>query len=131
MARKYPRGPLTEQSHKPVRANSSNGHPPNRGPIQTIHAFGWGVKYRQYYSVIIPVQVAASVLEEFYTDCLERLALKQFRNEPAPGNVFALSIGSDFMAFRLADSTQSLTWSGCEIIADDLLANARMVHGTV
>ena len=37
--------------------------PPNGGPLKTPHAFGWDVRYRQYVSFIIPVQVVASVLE--------------------------------------------------------------------
>ena len=53
---------------------------PNGGPIQTTNARGWEIRYRQYFSFIIPVQVAASVLEEFYTSCLRRIALNQFRN---------------------------------------------------
>lgn len=99
--------------------------PPNRGPIQTTNAYGWDVKYRQYFSFIIPVQVAASVLEEFYTDCLHRIAPKLSQNSPAPGNAFTLNIGSVFLAFRAADPSECLTWVACEIIVDALLTNAR------
>lgn len=100
--------------------------PPNGGPIQTTNIRGWDIKYRQYFSFIIPVQVAASVLEEFYNDCLRRITLKQSRNKPDPGNAFAFNLGSVFLAFRAADPNQSLTWFACEIIIDGLLEHARM-----
>ena len=98
---------------------------PNGGPIQTTNAHGWEIRYRQYFSFIIPVQVAASVLEEFYTSCLRRIARNQFRNRPAPGNAFTFTMGSVLLAFRAADPDQGLTWSAYEMIIDNLLANAR------
>lgn len=99
--------------------------PPNPGPVLTTSAFGWIIKYRNYYSVLIPVQVAASVLEEFYTDCLRRIDGKMALNIPGPGNAFTFSVGSVFLAFRVADPTKGLEWSGCQKIIDALLKNAR------
>ena len=99
--------------------------PPNGGPVQTSFGHGWEIKHRQYSSFIIPVQVAASVLEEFYTDCLKQIALKAFQNKPNPGNAFTFNIGSVYLAFKLADQTQGLDWLGCELIVNVLLVNAR------
>lgn len=99
--------------------------PPNPGPFLTTSAFGWIIKYREYASMIIPVQVAASVLEEFYTDCLRRIERRMANNVPGPGNAFTLSVGSVFLAFRIADPTKGLEWWACRIIVDALLKNAR------
>ena len=99
--------------------------PPNEGPIQTASAHGWEINYRQYFSFIIPVQVVASVLEEFYTDCLQQIALQIFQNRPAPGNTFTVNIGSVFLALEVADPTQGLGWAACEIIVHTLLMNVR------
>ena len=116
-------------SDMPTSRNPENNllkRAPNGGPIQTTHIYGWDIRYRQYLSFIIPVQVAASVLEEFYTACLRRIALKQSLNIPAPGNALTLTLGSVFLAFRAADPSQALTWVACEVIVDSLLSNARM-----
>ena len=84
------------------------------------------MKYRQYVSFIVPVQVAAAtVLEEFLTDALRGIALKQVTNEPSPGRAFTLNLGSVFLAFNVADSTQPIQWWGVEIIIDAVLQNVR------
>lgn len=97
---------------------------PNPGPIQNAAAFGWQVRYRQYFSFIIPVQVAASVLEDFYADCLQHVSMKLLQNKPSPGTDFTFSIGSVFLSFRAPD--QVLSWESCETIIDAMLANLRM-----
>ncbi|CAD6579447.1 MAG: hypothetical protein ASARMPRED_009134 [Alectoria sarmentosa] len=117
-----PQTPIPPAPPPPLQNKRS---PPNGGPIQTTTAHGWAIKYRQYESIIIPIQVAASVLETFYADCLRRIALKQTRNRPSPGNAFTFQLGSVYLAFRAADRTQGLDWWACEIVVDALLANAR------
>lgn len=112
---------LTPQRPEPVLRRA----PPNPGPVRTMTTFGWIIKYREYQSFIIPVQVAASVLEEFYTDCLRRIERKMARNEDNPRNAFTFSIGSVFLSFRVGDPTMKLEWWGCQIIVDALLRNAR------
>ena len=112
---------LTPQRPEPVLRRA----PPNPGAVLTTSAFGWIIKYREYYSMIIPVQVAASVLEEFYTDCLRRIERRMANNMPSPGNAFTLSVGSVFLAFRIPDKTKGLEWWGCHVIIDALLTNVR------
>ena len=96
--------------------------PPNPGPIDITTGYGWVIKYRPYYSFIIPIQVAASVLEEFYNQCLRRIA-----REPSSNimNAFTFSIGSVFLAIRVADPTQGMDWWGIRIIVETLLDNVR------
>ena len=96
--------------------------PPNPGPIDITTGYGWVVKYRPYYSFIIPVQVAASVLEEFYNKCLRRIARELSSNSM---NAFTFSLGSVFLAIRVADPTQGMDWRGIRIIVEMLLDNAR------
>ena len=96
--------------------------PPNPGPIDITTGYGWVVKYRPYYSFIIPVQVAASVLEEFFNKCLRRIARELSSNSM---NAFTFNLGSVFLAIRVADPTQGMGWWGIRIIVETLLDNVR------
>ena len=99
--------------------------PPNAGPVATTSGYGWVVKYRKYYNFIIPVHVAASVLEEFYTECLRRIALEEFLKKPGPGNGITFNLGSVFLALKIGDPTKGIEWWGCRIIIEELLENVR------
>ena len=96
--------------------------PPNPGPIDITTGYGWVIKYRPYYSFIIPIQVAASVLEEFYNQCLRRIAREPSRDIM---NAFTFNIGSVFLAIRVADPTEGMDWWGIRMIVATLLDNVR------
>ena len=96
--------------------------PPNPGPIDITTGYGWVVKYRPYYSFIIPIQVTASVLEDFYNKCLRRIVRELSSNSM---NAYTFSLGSVFLAIRVADPTQGMDWLGIRIIVEMLLDNAR------
>lgn len=100
--------------------------PPNAGPIRNAAVSGWQVRYRQYLTFIIPVQVAASVLEEFYNDVLQRVSVNLLSNQPSPGTELTLSMGSVILSFRVQDPAQVLSWRACETIIDVLWTNAKM-----
>ena len=102
------------------------GNIPNMGPIQTHSADGWQLRYRSITSMIIPIQVAASVLEQFLTETLAKIARAQARGQASPNrNAFTLSSGSVFLAFKLADETKGLKWEAVEILINVLLDNVR------
>ena len=97
---------------------------PNLGPLQTTNHHGWTVKYRTISSMIIPVQVTASVLEEFFTRALDKIQSKIDRSRPSPGNAFTINIGSVFFAFRCEEGN-GIMWWAVKIITEALLENVR------
>ena len=74
--------------------------------------------------MIVPVQVAATVLEEFFTRALDKIQLKIDSSRPSPGNAFTLNIGSVFFAFRCEEGN-GMTWWAVEIVTKALLDNVR------
>ena len=94
------------------------------GPLRTSNAHGWTVKHRTITSMIIPVQVVASVLEEFFSRALDKIQIKINRSRPSPGNAFTINIGSVFFAFRCEEGN-GIMWWGVEVVTKALLENVR------
>ena len=69
--------------------------------------------------MIIPAQVAASVLDQFLTETLTKIAQARAQGQdPIDKNAFTLSTGSVFLAFRIADPTMGINWRGLEILVN-------------
>lgn len=97
---------------------------PNLGPLKTTSHWGWTVKYRTITSMIIPVQVTASVLEDFLSRALDKIQRKMERSKLSPDNAFTINIGSVFFAFRCEEGN-SITWWAVEVITQALMENVK------
>ena len=97
----------------------------NMSPMQTTSDHGWVIKYRRITSMIIPVQVAASVLEDFLTQSLKRVQKKMAGPKINLRTAFTINIGSVFLSFK-CDDDQVLAWRAVEIIVQMLLDQVNM-----
>lgn len=95
------------------------------GPLQTQTQHGWTIKYCQISSTIIPVQVAASVLEDFFLQGLREVQRAMVDPTSTARSAFQISIGSVFLNF-LCDEGDIIALWGVEIIMGVMLHQVRM-----
>jgi len=92
-----------------------------RGPAQISTADGVTMKYQRIPNFIGPVQVVASVLDQFFKGTLQQ-------GRPDPGKAFTLNIGSLNLAIRAAKGTdQGNPWSTVNTVLDIMFQQAAMV----
>lgn len=99
-----------------------------RGPVQISTADGVTMKYQRIPNFIGPVQVVASVLDQFFKGTLQQVATAQQQGRPDPGKAFTLNIGSLNLAIRAAKgSDRGNPWSTVNTILDIMFQQATMV----
>lgn len=109
----------------PHRALSQHDHPRalvNMGASGTIHSHGWLIRYRKIFSMIIPVEVAASVLEDFLSGAIFCVGKQAAATTVKPGTAITMSMGSVFLGVRTAaDSSVEMTWQALQAILEVML----------
>ena len=98
----------------------------NMGPMQRTADHGWIISYRKVFSMIIPVEVAASVLEDFVLRGLREVQRHMMTEDPIRSwNAVFISIGSVFLSIECEEG-QGVTWSGVEMVLGAILKNLRL-----